>query len=115
MTKNDLKTGMLVQTRDGDVGLVLRELNTIIFKEAYLSFSDFEEDLTFELRSCDANIIRVTNVLEEEALTVDMWKESNVKSNLLWEKEFETIKIGENTYNKAEFEEAVKNLKTINK
>ena len=40
MTKSDLKTGMLVQTRDGDIGLVIKKLDVIIFKSDYMNISD---------------------------------------------------------------------------
>ena len=117
MTKSDLKTGMLVQTRDGDIGLVIKKLDVIIFKTTYINISDYEEDLIVT-NGDDADILKVSNRLFDRDLIVEDWDEGTINSNLLWErkeKSKETIKIGETVYDKAEFEEAVKNLKQLNK
>lgn len=117
MTKSELKTGMLVQTRDGDIGLVIKKLDVIIFKTTYMNISDCEEDLVFTNdNDDDADILKVSDQLFNGDLTVDSWDEGTINSNLLWERKEEskeTIKIGEVVYDKAEFEEAVKNLKPI--
>ena len=117
MTKSELKTGMLVQTRDGDIGLVIKKLDVIIFKTTYINISDYEEDLIVT-NGDDADILKVSDQLFDENLIVESWDEGTINSNLLWErkeKPKETIKIGEAVYDKAEFEEAVKNLKQLNK
>ena len=122
MTKSDLKTGMLVQTRDGDIGLVIKKLDVIIFKSTYMNISDYGEDLYEEdplvFGVNDADILKVSDQLFREYLTVEYWDEGTINSNLLWERkeEFkETIKIGEAVYDKVEFENAVKDLKQLNK
>ena len=46
-TNKDLKTGDVVVTRDGDIGVVIVERNTIFFKSGmYISVSCIKEDLT---------------------------------------------------------------------
>ncbi len=116
MTKSDLKTGMLVQTRDGDVGLVIKKLDIIIFEHDYVNISDYEEDLS--IITSDAEILKVSKQLYNADLTVDNWTGETVENNLLWERKEqpkETIKIGEAVYDKVEFENAVKDLKQLNK
>jgi hypothetical protein len=116
MTKSDLKTGMLVQTRDGDIGLVIKKLDIIIFKRDYMNISDYKEDLSIDTSS--AQILKISEQLCNDDLTVYNWTEETVDNCLLWERKEqpkETIKIGEVTYDKLEFEQAVKNLKPINK
>lgn len=118
MTKSDLKTGMLVQTRDGDIGLVIKKLDVIIFKTSYMNISNYEEDLVFTYNDNDddADILKVSDQLFNGDLTVEYWDEGTINSNLLWERKEElkeTIKIGEAVYDKVEFENAVKDLKPI--
>ena len=115
MTKSDLKTGMLVQTRDGDIGLVIKKLDVIIFKSDYMNISDYEEDLLITPHS-DADILKVSDQLFGDDLIVEYWDEGAINSSLLWERKEEpkeTIKIGEAIYDKVEFENAVKDLKPI--
>ena len=116
MTKSDLMTGMLVQTRDGDVGLVIKKLDIIIFEHDYMNISDYEEDLS--IITSDAEILKISEQLYNADLTVDNWTEETIDNYLLWERKEEskeTIQIGEAVYDKAEFENAVKNLKQLNK
>lgn len=117
MTKSDLKTGMLVQTRDGDIGLVIKKLDIIIFRTTYMNISDYEEDLFADITNdADADILKVSDQLFDRDLIVEYWDEGTINSNLLWERKEEskeTIKIGEAVYDKVEFENAVKNLKPI--
>lgn len=49
MTKFDLKTGMLVTTRDGKVYLVWKE--RLLGREGYLDLKSYNEDLTFNNRA----------------------------------------------------------------
>lgn len=117
MTKSDLKTGMLVQTRDGDIGLVIKKLDVIIFKNTYMNISDYKEDLFVTSRD-KADILKVSDQLFGDELVVEYWDEETINSNLLWERKEEskeTIKIGEAVYDKVEFENAVKDLKQLNK
>ena len=117
MTKSDLKTGMLVQTRDGDIGLVIKKLDVIIFKSDYMNISDYRDDL-FAINGFEGDILKVSEQLFNGDLRVEDWDEGTINSNLLWERKEEskeTIKIGEAVYDKVEFENAVKDLKQLNK
>jgi hypothetical protein len=113
MTKSDLKTGMLFQCRNSDIYLVMNDY--AISTSKYFRLKTQNEDLT------DANpnfdIMIVSNVLTGADLMPINWNEQIIAENLLWErdKSKETIEIGGITYDKSEFEQAVKNLKPINK
>ena len=113
MVKSDLKTGMLFQCRNSDIYLVINDYAISIIK--YFDLETQNEDLT----DCNPNfdIMIVSNVLTGADLIPTNWNKQTITENLLWErdKSKETIKIGEITYDKSEFEQAVKNLKPINK
>ena len=112
MVKSDLKTGMLFQCRNNDVYLVIN--GYAIGKDSYFDLKSQNEDLTDSSPNFD--ILMVSNILTSSDLIPENWTEDLIRENLAWEaKPKETIKIGEITYDKSEFEQAVKNLKPINK
>jgi hypothetical protein len=113
MTRSDLKTGMLFQCRNSDIYLVINDY--AISTSKYFDLKTQSKDLTY----CDPDfdIMIVSNVLTGADLMPINWNEQIIAENLLWErdKSKETIEIGGITYDKSEFEQAVKNLKPINK
>ena len=113
MVKSDLKTGMLFQCRNSDIYLVINEY--AVGREEYFDLKTQNEDLTD--RNPDFDIMIISNVLTETGLIPTNWNKQTITKNLLWErdKSKETIKIGEIIYDKSEFEQAVRNLKPINK
>ena len=113
MTKSDLKTGMLFQCRAGGIYMVMN--NYAIGKDRYFDLESQNEDLTDGNANFD--IIMVSEILKQANLCPKYWTEQTITENLLWKRDEskETIKIGEITYDKSEFEQAVKNLKPINK
>lgn len=113
MTRSDLKTGMLFQCRNSNIFLVINDY--AIGTGKYFDLKTQNEDLTYLDPGFD--IMIVSHILTGAGLIPVNWKESLITENLLWErdKSKETIKIGEITYDKSEFEQAVKNLKPINK
>ena len=113
MTKSDLKTGMLFQCRNSDIYLVINKY--AVGRTEYFDLETQNEDLTDDNLNFD--IMIVSHILTGASLIPANWTESLIRENLLWErnKSKETIKIGEITYDKSEFEQAVKNLKPINK
>ena len=112
MTKSDLKTGMLIECRNGDVYLIVGEF-VISNNNQWFELWSHEEDLTYI--DHDFDIVRVSEVLEEKELAPKYWTKETITNNLLWERPTikETIKIGNITYDKQEFENAVKDLKPI--
>lgn len=108
-SKADLKTGMLAQTRDGDVGLVLDDC--IIFPDYYVKVSDLNEDLTNKIFQ-GADVVRVSKKLKIGFKIPKYWTEEVLNKNLLWKRE-ETIKIEGKRYNKKEAMKALSVLKTI--
>jgi len=113
MTKSDLKTGMLFQCRNNNIYLVINKC--AVGKNRYFDLKTQNEDLTDDNPNFD--IMIVSNILTGADLISERWTEALIRENLSWEREGlkETIKIGEITYDKSEFEQAVKNLKPINK
>jgi hypothetical protein len=115
MKKTDLKTGMIVQERSGDVGLVVN--GTIIWKSgSFSTIYEYRLDLMYsDVSSMD--IIKVSCVQHGINLVLSGWV--NVIENerkILWKRDkSETVKIGDYEYDKKEFEEATKHLKPVNK
>ena len=92
MQKQDLKTGMLVQFSNRNIGLVIN--NFIVGHENDRSFYLPLESLDNNLRGItidSLDIIKVSNVLTEIDLVPKYWSYRTLKKELLWErKENET-------------------------
>ena len=125
MVKSDLKTGMLAITRNNKSYLVLVErFNTKMGGYVGLMFCEiggysqehyYNKDLTSTVDGkWDIMEIYESNSLTNPSNMLDL---SIKDRKRLWKRteQKETIKIGEITYDKSEFEQAVKNLKPINK
>ena len=129
MVKSDLKTGMYAVTKNGQIWLIV-----IIEGEPYLSYPSGWMNIVNFPRVCSYDdsydIVEVyygisPNKKSNKAylLQYDIYsryiKTNNIEHSLekIWTSESakETIKIGEITYDKSEFEQAVKDLKPINK
>jgi hypothetical protein len=119
MKKSDLKTGMWVKTKDYLWMVVLIENEPfLIYPDGWMPVENFPQ-----ICGCD-NTFDALEVykykFESEvagALQYKVWKnklETSGHFTKIWSTPpKETIKIGEITYDKAKFEEAVKNLKPI--
>ena len=86
MTKDDLKTGMLVQCRNENIFLLIND--TFIGVDGYLTLDSYHHDLTdktIEFNE-DWDIIRVTEVLEKGQLLSKGW-EHNMKKHIIWDKD----------------------------
>lgn len=57
MTKKDLRSGMVVEDRDGDRFLVIAETQDLIGKEYHMDYRTHEDDLTY--CSCCLDIMKV--------------------------------------------------------
>lgn len=114
MKKSDLKTGMLFEKDNGEIFQIF--LNTplgdiyINEKGNHGDLKYIDESMCWSSSYQTSHIKKVYSPLYNYALlSFDL-----NKFKLIWEKKSkETIKIGEAIYDKAEFEEAVKNLKQI--
>ena len=84
MRKEDLKTGMLVQLRNGEVKAIIGD-----YYYAYKSYNNlswFRDDLTNKDIN-DYDIIRVSSVITGYDLKPENWTEETLNNNLLWERE----------------------------
>ena len=89
MKKQDLKTGMLLQFRNGDVYMFIND--TFVSNEGWTSLDNFEKDLNYVYND-ELDIMKVSKVLEGYRLIPENWNEKTLNNNLLWERE-ETIKM----------------------
>lgn len=129
MVKSDLKTGMYAVTKNGQIWLIV-----VIDGEPYLCYPSGWMNIVNFPGACSYDdsydIVEVYHGISPNKksnmaylLQYDIYsryiKTNNIEHCLekIWTKNpvKETIKIGEITYDKSEFEQAVKNLKPINK
>ena len=82
--KQDLKTGMLVQFRDGDVYMFIND--TFVSDEGWLSLDGFDKDLNYAYDD-EYDIMKVSKVFEGYLLMPKNWNEKTLNNNLLWERE----------------------------
>jgi len=84
MKKQDLKTGMLVQFRNGNVFMVINDI--LVRDEGWTSLGYFDEDLNSN--SCnDFDIMKVSTVFNGYLLMPKNWNKEILNKNLLWERE----------------------------
>lgn len=108
-TKEDLKTGMLVQLRDGGINLVINDY--LISKEDWGDLRCWD---SLDFRSNGTNshndIVKVSNVLKSWSLQYEYWTKETLNNNLLWEREEE-----ENVLTMEQIEKltGLKNIKII--
>jgi len=84
MKKSDLKTGMLVQYKNGKVRMVIND--TLIGSDNYMQeIKSYNDDLTMNNhhRLC---IKKVSEVLEAMQSAPKHWTEKTLNENLLWER-----------------------------
>jgi len=84
MKKSDLKTGMLVQYRNGKVRMVIND--TLIGSDNYIQELKFyNDDLTMNNHD-KLCIKKVSEVLKSVRLMPKNWTEETLNENLLWER-----------------------------
>ena len=106
MKKADLKTGMLVQYRNGKVGMVI---NNFILTDGYIEIGNIEYDLRHE-RLKEYDIMKVSNVLTYYKLMPSYWTEETLNNNLLWEREEKPTEL---TIQQIEEMTGLKNIKIV--
>lgn len=117
MTKSDLKTGMWVKTRDHLWMVVVIENEPfLIYPDGWMPIKNFPQMCSYD-KTFDALEVYKYNLDVAGGMQYNTWKdmiETSTYFTKIWSvPPKETIKIGETIYDKAEFEEAVKNLKPI--
>ena len=84
MTKNDLKTGMLVELRKGTIGMVLNGVISTEGTEYTADISDFEDDLTIKNQN-EFDIMKVSEILTNSRLArTDHWNKTTLNNHLKW-------------------------------
>ena len=85
MKKQDLKTGMLVQFRNGEVYMLIND--TLVRDVKFLSLNDINNDLSHISHDDEWDIMKVSKVLNCHSLIPKYWDERRLNNNLLWERE----------------------------
>ena len=103
MTKQDLKTGMLVQCANGNVYLVINI--DFVREEGRMQMSSFTNTLE-SFHDEDFEIIKVSKVLNGINLNLFNWTEEIIDKYLLWSREdgFVESKISDKPLRKEEFD-----------
>ena len=110
--KSDLETGMLAETGNGNIYLVVN--SDLVRKKGYMSLSHYNNNLKLSDEGEDYDIVKVSKVLGGVFLRPEFWTKKTLSKNLLWEREpVETIEIGGIKYNKEEVKNSLKNLKPV--
>lgn len=82
-TKDDLKTGMLVECRNGDISLIIND--TIVGTDDFKSTLYLNHDLTHQ--DFDGlDIIKVSNVKLGNKLMPRCWTLENINNDLMWDR-----------------------------
>ncbi len=85
MIKADLKTGMLVQTRNGNIYIVINDIMTSkTDRWDYISYYNYA--LLNNKGYNDLDIIKVSKQLTGNLLMPENWTEEILNDNLLWER-----------------------------
>lgn len=84
MTKKDLKTGMIVQLRDGSIFLII---NDVIVQVCGYDFLDNYKDDLSNVAESKFDIVKVSNVLDDYLLKPENWTEETLNDNLLWKRD----------------------------
>ena len=85
MKKQDLKTGMLVQVRNGDVYMVINDI--LVRDGAWQPLGFLDNDLKCIDNQDEFDIVKVSKVLDGYLLMPTNWNEERLNNNLLWERE----------------------------
>ena len=81
-TKDDLKTGMLVESRNGTVWLFIND--NFICKNNSRDLLVYNNDLTYI--DSDYDIMKVSNIKHGYKLIPQNWTKENIDNDLLWKR-----------------------------
>lgn len=90
MKKSDLKTGMVVETRNGNKYLVLLDnpdapnMNLINFKGGFLQLAFYDEDMIIQSAGRAYDIMSVYTLQDS---IYNLFKERRLRYKLLWERD----------------------------
>lgn len=117
MTKKDLKSGMIVETRNGNTYMVLTNCDTLNYGKLDFCLIRDNGFMTSDTYSDNLNCQKSEghDIMEVFEPYVTRYTYQMDKSNLIWERPEpkETLTIGGITYDKSEVETALKDLKPI--
>ncbi len=85
MKKQDLKSGMLVQFRDGNVFMLIND--ALVSDGGWMSLGNIDKDLNYICHDDEWDIMKVSKVLNGHYLIPTHWNEKTLNKNLLWERE----------------------------
>ena len=85
MKKSDLKTGMIVQSKGGNIGIVLNTIGILYQNEGYNEFNDFDEDLTNKIHP-NGDLVIISSPIDIQNSPVCRWDEW-IKENTIWTRE----------------------------
>lgn len=93
MKKTDLKTGMLVQLRNGNIYLVINDV--LIDTKGFIPLAHYDDDFNYTfvdsppsrnpLKNKELDIIKISHVITVPY--VSRWNEHNINHYLKWERE----------------------------
>lgn len=85
MKKSEVKTGMRVKHRNGDIGIILKDIEVIVYKDGYNNFSDchYSESLeSIDREDSDLDIVEVfrgftqhSDVFNHDVVGETIWRE----------------------------------------
>jgi len=115
MRKKDLDTGMVVETATTKYIVYITPMGDYLANgNAYMRLEEYTEDLIFKGDGI-FSIKKVYSPVDGFSLQTNLWGYNFDRWFVLrWDRNSEeTIKIGNHTYNKQEFEKATRDLKPI--
>lgn len=115
MKKSDLKTGMVVETRNNEHYLVMlnpdcEDRDLIHFKGGFMPLCDYDDDLTIRDGDTEWDIVKVYQLCESICLIINNAATAMCGSKVLWERPAETVEM---TIAEIEEKLGVKNLKIV--
>jgi hypothetical protein len=90
MKKSDLKTGMLVMQRNGNIQLLVNK-TFLCENGGFDELNCYNHDLSSNYDDEDTDITKVSKVLNGIHLGYNKWGESLIDCNLLWKEEVEVF------------------------
>jgi hypothetical protein len=87
MKKTDLKSGMLVEMRNGEIHIVFGEVLISNKKYGWTTIESLDDCLLMIAEHCeDFDIMRVSNIKTDYNLKPHLWTLENITNDLLWQR-----------------------------
>lgn len=109
MKKEDLKTGMLVELRNGNVYMIINDF--IVRGCGFNSIVSYNDYLTIISNDKEWDIVKVSNISEGYLLEPKYWTAETLNDNLLWERkevpEYVELLRSQNGYEKGDIAKVI--------